>query len=82
MSITDASALIKKMNVKKHRNAGYFFELDDVEDQRAVWNNPDRTIYRDYKYGTPLVRLRIFYEKPDETPLPNKGSIPNRITRK
>lgn len=83
ISFPHALALIKKMSTKKHRDAGYRFELDEVEDQRRVWNNPDRMFYGTYKnWETIIYKLQIYYEKPDETTLTNKNSISRRVARK
>jgi hypothetical protein len=76
MSMPDATALVKKMNIKKHRNSGHFFELDDDVDQRTVWRNHSQFFKNYNRTDTYIVRLRIFYEKPNET-LSNKGGVPN-----
>jgi len=74
--------MFKKMNIKKHRDAGYRFELNEVEDQKKVWGRPQEAFYANYKLGTTIFKLEIYYEKPNETPLANKNRISSRVARK
>jgi len=82
ISLPHALAIIKKMNQKKHRDAGYSFELSEVDDQYKVWATADKRFYGKYSYGTTIYKMDIFYEKPDETPQPNKNRVSSRIPRK
>jgi hypothetical protein len=65
ISLPDAVKMIKKMNIKKHRNAGYSFELEPIDMQSSIWNKPDKEFYATYKWGTVIYKLNIYYEKPE-----------------
>lgn len=64
ISLPHATALIKKMNQKKNRDAGYFFDLVELENRFKAWDHPERMMYANYKHDTVLFKLNIFYEKP------------------
>ena len=64
ISLPHAVAMIKKMHTKKQRSTGYHFELEQCEDQHKARCQPQRMFYADYKHGTELFKLQIFYEKP------------------
>lgn len=80
--------IVKSMNLKKHRNAGYSFELEEIEDQQkfkqytSSWYSfSGKEFYKEYKLDTVIFRLKIFYEKPDET-LTDKNRVTRRVPRK
>lgn len=60
ISLADAMAMFKKMNTRKHREAGYSFLLSEREHGSYASSN-----YREYKTPVHLVKLEIFYEKPN-----------------
>lgn len=82
ISLPHAMKMFKKMNMKKHRDAGYSFELEEVEDQTGVWGHYKEKYFADYTRGTTIFKLNIYYEKPNETPLTNPHRISSRIPRK
>lgn len=81
ISLPHALAIVKKLKQKRHRDAGYSFELTEVEDQRRVWDKAEKFFYGKYSYPTIIYQLNIYYEKPDET-LPNKTRVSHRVARK
>lgn len=66
ISLPHALAIIKKLHLKKHRTAGYSFDLSEVDDQNLVWNNPSHCFYSTYTLKTVIFKLDIFYEKPEK----------------
>ena len=66
ISLPHAVKLMKKMRQKRHRDAGYYFELTEVKNQqRVLWNHSER-FYSEYPAGTIIFELKIFYESPNE----------------
>lgn len=62
LSLADAMAMFKKMNTRKHRAAGYSFSLSEREHGSYASNISN---YREYKTPVHIVKLEIFYEKPN-----------------
>ena len=82
ISLKHATAMIKKMHQKKHRGAGYSFELEDLSMRLHGNGMPKATIFAEYAQETPIYLLKIYYEKPHETPLTNKNRVSRRVPRK
>lgn len=66
ISLPHAVKLMKKMRQKRHRDAGYYFELTEIGDIRKVLDKPEKSFYGDYSAGTLIFQLNIFYESPNE----------------
>ena len=82
ISLPHALQIVKKMGIKKHRDSGYRFELNEVKDQfNARWSS-EKAVYADYGKDTVLYKLDIYYEKPDNEALTNKSSVSRRVRRK
>ena len=82
ISLPHALKIVKKLGQKRHRDAGYSFELTEIDDQQKVWRRAEQGFYATYSYGTTIYKLNIYYEKPDEAPQPNKTRVPRRGPRK
>lgn len=82
ISLKHATAIIKKMHQKKHRDAGYFFELEELAPRLQFNANAMPQTYAKYADGTVLYMLKIYYEKPNHETPPVKKGKPHRSSRK
>lgn len=64
ISLPHALTIIKKMGIKKHRDAGYTFELNEFEGQQFILRDQTALHYAEYGWKTILYELKIFYKKP------------------
>lgn len=80
ISLPHALSIAKKLRQKRHRDAGFWYELEDV-DQREARRQPEACFYSEYTPSTIVYRMNIFYEKPDEAQ-PDKSRVPRGVARK
>lgn len=70
LSWEHAMRIVRKLSVKKHRSAGYSFDIDELNERAQYFErrvDVRRLLYsHDYNEQTKLYKLTVYKEKPIE----------------